>query len=293
VRIRVVAAGINFIEVYQRTGLYPVSLPHTPGSEAAGVIDAVGEGVNGLQPGMRVATTNATGAYAEYCLAPADRVVVIPNEITEKQAAAAMLQGMTAHYLATSTYALGPGTTCLVHAAAGGVGLLLCQIARRRGAHVIGTVSTEEKAELARQAGANDVILYSREDVVAAVKRLAPGGSVDVVYDSVGKSTWTQSLACLRPRGMMVSFGNASGPVPPIEVLSLSRGGSLFLTRPTLVHYVATRAELEQRANDLFDWIADGSLHVRVHREYELGDAAGAHRDLESRATMGKLLLIP
>lgn len=292
VLVKVGATGVNFIEVYQRTGLYPMKLPFVPGAEFSGVVEEAGEGV-ALHPGTRVATANGIGAYAGYALAPADRVIVLPDGVTEQQGAAAMLQGMTAHYLATSIRPLEPGMTCLIHAAAGGVGLLLSQIARMRGAHVIGTTSTEEKARLAHEAGANEVILYTRENFTEAVKRMTDGRGVDVVFDSVGKDTFHGSLASLAVRGLMVSYGNSSGPAPAVEPLALSRGGSLYLTRPTLVHYTLTREEFEWRATDIQNWIASGELKLHIHREYPLAEAAQAHRDLEGRQTTGKLLLIP
>ncbi|MBI1797386.1 MAG: quinone oxidoreductase [Candidatus Eisenbacteria bacterium] len=291
--IRIEAAGVNFSEIYQRTGLYKVGLPATPGSEAAGVVVAVGEGVADVAPGDRVVSTSVSGAYAELALVQSDRLVKIPDGITARQAAAVMLQGMTAHYLACATRPLGPGDTCLVHAAAGGVGLLLCQIAKRRGARVFGTVSTAEKARLAREAGADEVIRYAEQDVEAEVRRLTHGAGVQVVYDSVGRATFEASLRSLARRGMLVLFGQSSGPVGAVDPQALNQHGSLFLTRPALQHYTATRAELLERANEVFAWVRDGSLKVRVDRERPLADAAEAHRALGSRATTGKLLLIP
>ncbi|MGH7730253.1 MAG: quinone oxidoreductase family protein [Candidatus Eiseniibacteriota bacterium] len=291
--IRIEAVGVNFIEVYQRAGLYRVALPAVPGSEAAGVVAAVGAGVRDLSPGDRVASVNFAGAYAEMALAPAERLVKLPLGVTTRQAAAVMLQGMTAHYLACSTRPLEPGDTCLVHAAAGGVGLLLCQIARRRGAQVIGTVSTREKAALARAAGADPAVLYTEQDFADEVQRVTGGRGVRVVYDSVGRSTFEKSLRSLAPRGMMVLFGQSSGPVAPFDPQVLNQLGSLFLTRPTLAHYVATREELVKRAGEVLGWVADGTLRVRVDREFPLAQAAEAHRALESRATSGKLLLLP
>jgi NADPH:quinone reductase len=293
VLVRIQAIGVNFIEVYQRTGLYPVKVPFVPGSEAAGVVDRVGEGVTGIKPGQRVASQGFAGAYAEYALAPAERLVVLPDGVSERLGAAVLLQGLTAHYLAHSTYRLSSGDTCLVHAAAGGTGLLLCQMARRAGARVIGTVSTEEKASLARAAGAHDVILYTSQDFVAETRRLTGGAGVQVVYDSVGKTTFMGSLDCLARRGMMVLFGQSSGPVDPIDPQLLNQKGSLFLTRPTVAHYVASRAELLERANAILGWVANESLQVRIEREFPLAAAAEAHRELESRRTTGKLLLIP
>jgi len=293
IAVRVGASGLNFIDVYHRTGLYPNPLPFVPGLEGAGVVAGLGPGVTEFQEGDRVAWTGIPGSYAERVVLPADRAVVVPPAIGTETAAALMLQGLTAHYLCSSTFPLAPGHTCLVHAAAGGVGLLLVQMAKRRGARVIGTVGTEAKAALAREAGADAVILYTREDFLEAVKRLTEGRGVDVVYDSVGKTTAEKSLDCLVPRGMMVFFGNASGPVPPIDPLSLSRKGSLFLTRPNLVHYVADRASLEARAADVLGDAAAGRLRVRIDRTYPLAEAAEAHRALEGRRTAGKVLLIP
>jgi len=291
--VRLEAIGVNFIEVYQRRGFYPVPMPSTPGSEAAGAVVAVGAGVTGLVAGDLVASTDLGGTYAEFALAAADRLVPLPSGVTTRQAAAAMLQGMTAHYLACSTRPLAPGDTCLVHAAAGGVGLLLCQIAKRRGARVLGTVSTPEKAALAREAGADEVIRYTEQDFEAEVKRLTAGRGVQVVYDSVGQTTFEQSLRSLAPRGTLALFGQSSGPVAPVDPQILNRLGSLYLTRPTLGHYVATRAELMTRAGEVLGWVRDGSLRLRVDRELPLAQAAAAHRALESRATTGKLLLIP
>jgi NADPH2:quinone reductase len=291
--LRVEAAGVNFIDVYHRKGLYPVALPFTPGREAAGVVERVGEGVSTCRPGDRVASESLNGGYAEYALAAAERVVPLPREVSSRVGAAVMLQGLTAHYLASSTYPLRPGDTCLVHAAAGGVGLLLCQIARRLGARVIGTVSTEEKAHLAREAGAHEVILYSTDDFQAETKRLTGGAGVQAVYDSVGRTTFLKGLDCLAPRGMMVLYGQSSGPVAPFDPQLLNQKGSLFLTRPTIAHYVATRAELLRRAEELLGWVADGSLAVRIGQEFPLAAAAEAHTELEARRTTGKVLLIP
>jgi NADPH2:quinone reductase len=285
------AIGLNFIDVYHRIGLYPQQLPFIPGSELAGVVAAVGPNVIEFKAGDVVATASAISAYAEYARVPADKAVRVPPFIGVENAAALMLQGMTAHYLTSTTKPLLPGMYCLVQAAAGGVGLQLCQIAKLKGAHVIGTVSTEAKAELARAAGADEIIFYTREEIVPAVKKWTDGRGVDVVYDSVGKSTFEASLASLMPRGMLVSFGQSSGAVPPIDPLRLSRGGSLFLTRPTLAHYIATRDELVQRANDLFTWIGRDRLNVHIDRVVPLASAADAQRALESRATSGKVLL--
>jgi NADPH2:quinone reductase len=293
VLIKVEAAGVNFIDVYHRTGLYPQQLPLTLGREAAGTVEQVGQGVSICRPGDRVVSEGVPGAYAEYAVAPADRVVPVPDRVTSRQAAAVILQGMTAHYLAYSTYRLGEGDTCLVHAAAGGVGLLLCQIASRAGARVIGTVSTDEKAALAREAGAREVILYTRSDFLEETRRLTGGAGVQVVYDSVGRTTFLKSMDALAPRGMLVLYGQSSGPVEPIDPQLLSRKGSLFLTRPTLAHYTATRDELLQRAGEVLHRVAEGSLAVRVGEEFPLARAADAHRALEGRRTTGKVLLIP
>ena len=291
--VKIEAAGVNYIDVYQRTGLYKVATPFTPGQEAAGVVVAVGPGVSDVRVGDRVAYTGALGAYAEYQVVPADRVVVLPEGIGAKQGAAAMLQGMTAHYLASTTYALKPGDTCLVHAAAGGVGLLLCQIAKLRGARVIGTVSTKEKATLAREAGADDMIIYTEQDFEAEVKRLTSGAGLQVVYDSVGKTTFEKGLNCLARRGMMVLFGQSSGPVGPLDPQVLNQKGSLFLTRPSLVHYVTTRAELVARAGEVLEWARSGKLTLRIGAEFPLAQAAEAHRQLAARRTTGKVLLVP
>jgi NADPH2:quinone reductase len=292
--VKVEAAGVNFIEVYFRTGAYKVAaLPFTPGGEAAGVVEAVGEGVTDVKPGDRVATFNAQGAYAEKTVVAAARLVRVPEGVTTKQAAAVMLQGMTAHYLATSTRPLGPGDTCLVHAAAGGVGLLLCTIAKKRGARVIGTVSTQEKAALARAAGADEVILYTQDDFVSETKRLTGGMGVQAVFDSVGKTTFEKGLDVLAPRGTMALFGQSSGPAPAIDPQILNAKGSLFLTRPSLFAYAASHDELLARASDVLGWVKDGSLRVRIDREVPLADAAAAHRALEGRETAGKILLVP
>jgi NADPH2:quinone reductase len=291
--VRVEAAGLNFVDVYHRTGLYPNPLPFVPGTEGAGVVTGLGPGVTAFREGDRVAWTGILGSYAERVLLPADRGIAVPSGLSIETAAALMLQGLTAHYLSTSTFPLAAGHTCLVHAAAGGVGLLLVQMAKRHGARVIGTVGTAAKAALAREAGADHVVVYTEEDFLEAVKRLTDGRGVDVVYDSVGRSTAERSLDCLVPRGMMVFFGNASGPVPPIDPLVLSRKGSLFLTRPSLVHYIAGRASLEGRAADVLGDAEAGRLRVRIDRKYPLGAAAEAHRALEGRQTAGKVLLIP
>ncbi len=292
-RVRVESIGVNFIDTYHRVGLYKLPLPATLGQEAAGVVDAVGAGATEVKVGERVVYSGVQGSYAEYAVAPAWRLVPVPANVSTRDAAAVLLQGMTAHYLAFSTYPLKAGDTALVHAAAGGLGLLLTQIAKRRGARVIGTAGSDEKAQLARAMGADDVIVYTREDFEAEVKRLTDGKGVDVVYDSVGKSTYEKSLNCLRWRGMLVLCGNASGAVPPIDPLALSTRGSLFMTRPTLAHYTRDRAELLSRANDLFGWIAAGKLKVRIDKTFALKDAADAHRYVESRASKGKILLTP
>ena len=292
-RVEIAAAGVNFIDTYHRKGLYPGQLPFTLGQEAAGVVDAVGEGVTEVRVGDRVVYASVQGAYAEYAVAPVERLVPIPAGVSFEQAAAAMLQGLTAHYLAYSTYPIRPGDTAVVHAAAGGVGRLLTQIAKRCGARVIATASTEEKAALARSGGADEVIRYTEEDFAAATRRLTGGKGVDVVYDSVGKTTFDQSLSCLRPRGYMVLYGQSSGPVPPLDPQILNAKGSLFLTRPTLGHYIATREELLWRTRDLFGWSAAGELDVRIDVTFPLDQAAEAHRYLEDRQTKGKVLLIP
>jgi NADPH2:quinone reductase len=291
--VKLAAAGVNFIDTYQRSGLYAIPLPATLGQEGAGVVTAVADDVSDVRVGDRVAYQGVLGAYAEYAAVPADQLVPVPDGVTLEQAAALMLQGMTAHYLATSTYPLADGDVCLVHAAAGGVGLLLCQIAAMRGARVIGTTSTAQKAQLAKEAGAWEVINYTTHDFVAESRRLTSGRGVRVVYDSVGRTTFQQSLDALEPRGMLVTFGQSSGAIPPFDPLVLSRKGSLFLTRPTLGHYVASRDELLRRASDLFGWVRDGRLTVRIDRTLPLAQAAEAHRALESRATMGKVLLTP
>jgi NADPH:quinone reductase len=291
--VHVEAVGLNFIDVYHRTGLYKVPLPATLGSEGAGTVEAVGPGVSTVRVGDRVASVNLLGAYAEYALAAAERLVPIPDRVSVKQAAAVMLQGLTAHYLTTSTFPLSRDHTCLVHAAAGGVGLLLTQMAKRRGARVIGTVSTQEKAALAREAGADDVILYTEADFETEVKRLTNGAGVHVNYDSVGRTTFAKGLSCLVPRGYMVLLGQSSGPVEPLDPQVLAQKGSLFLTRPTLGHYTASRAELIERAGEVLGWVADGSLTVRIGAEFPLDRAADAQRELEGRRTTGKLLLIP
>ncbi len=293
-RVRLAASGVNFIDVYQRTGLYPKETPFTLGQEGAGEVDAVGEGVEGLSTGDYVAFASVMGAYAEYAVVPAEQLVPFNVTLVEARlAAAVMLQGMTAHYLTHSTFPLEEGHTALVHAAAGGVGLLLVQMAKMRGATVIGTGGNEEKARLAKGAGADEVIIYTEQDFVEETRRITDGEGVHVAYDSVGKDTFDGSLDCLRRRGYMVLFGASSGPVPPFDIQTLNRKGGLFLTRPSLAHYTATREELMWRAESLFSWIGQGNLDVRIGGTYALADAAQAHRDLEGRKTTGKLILIP
>jgi NADPH:quinone reductase len=293
VLVRVEATGVNFIEIYQRKGMYKTPLPWTPGEEGAGTVAALGPGVTELRVGDRVVSFNLKGSYAELAVAEADRLIAVPDDVSSRDAAAVILQGITAHYLVTSVHALQPGDTCLVHAAAGGVGLLLCQMAKRRNAIVIGTVSSEEKAVLAREAGADEVIIYTKQDFVAEVARITGGRLVQVVYDSVGATTFEKSLQCLARRGMMALFGQSSGMVPPFDPLLLLRHGSLFLTRPTIAHYAATRDELVWRAGDVLGWVRDGSLDVRIDRAVPLAEAGGAHRALEERRTTGKVLLVP
>jgi NADPH:quinone reductase len=289
--VRVEFVGVNFIDIYKRSGLYTVPLPSTIGEEGAGTVEAVGEGVTDIRAGDRVAWASIGGACAEYAIVPAARLVPVPREVDSRVAAAVMLQGMTAHYLATTTYPLAEGHRCLVHAAAGGVGLLLVQIAKRRGAHVIGTAGTDEKAELAKGAGADDVIVYTRQDFVDEVRRLTDSRGVHVVYDSVGKTTFLRGFDVIVPRGMMVLFGQSSGPVDPINPQLLNQKGSLFLTRPTLSHYTAARDELLWRAGELFEWIGRGELAVRIGAEFPLSEVAEAHRALEGRRTTGKVVL--
>jgi len=292
-RVKIEAAGLNFIDIYHRIGQYPLPLPFTPGMEGAGVVDAVGAGVTEVQPGDRVAYSMERGAYAEYALIPAWKLVKLPDAVSAPVAAAVMLQGLTAHYLSASTYPLQPGETALVHAAAGGVGLLLVQMAKRRGARVIGTVSSQEKADLARQAGADAVILYTRQDFEEETRRLTDGKGVEVVYDSVGLTTFDKSLKCLKPRGYLVLYGASSGPVQPFELQRLNAGGSLFITRPSLGHYILDRAELQGRCDAVFGWIAAGELDVRIDQTFALPDAPVAHRYMEARQTKGKVLLLP
>jgi len=291
--VRVTAAGVNFIDVYHRTGRYPVALPFTPGQEGAGVVVAVGADVKDLRQGDRVGWADGFGGYAELAALPAERLVPLPDAVTDRDAATALLQGMTAHYLSHDTCPVGPGDTVLIHAGAGGVGLLLTQIANRRGARVVTTVSTPEKETLSRSAGADDVIRYVETDFPAEVRRLTGGAGVRVVYDSVGRTTFDGSLRCLAPRGMLVLFGGSSGAVPPVDPMELSRHGSVFLTRPTLRHYVADRPALLRRADEVLTWVTAGILRLRVHATYPLAEAARAQRDIEARATAGKLLLLP
>jgi NADPH2:quinone reductase len=293
VLVKIEAAGVNYIDTYQRSGAYPVPLPFTLGMEGSGVAAKVGADVTGITPGDRVVYAMQTGAYAQYALVPAGKLTPIPDGISNEIAAAVILQGMTAHYLSHSAYALHEGEIALIHAAAGGTGLLMVQMAKRLGARVIGTTSTAEKARLAQENGADETILYTETDFEAEVKRLTAGAGVDVVYDSVGKTTFEKSLNCLRPRGYMVLYGAASGPVPPIDPQILNRKGSLFLTRPSLADYAASTQEIQSRAGDLFTWITAGELQVRIDQRFALQDAAAAHRYIEGRQTKGKILLLP
>jgi NADPH2:quinone reductase len=291
--VQIKTAGVNFIDVYFREGRYPAPLPFINGQEAAGVVTEVGSDVQTFKPGDRVAYTGALGSYAEYAAVPESRLVKIPEGLSFDQAAAAMLQGMTAHYLLQSTYKLQSGETALIHAAAGGVGSLLVQMAKKIGARVIATAGTSEKAQLARDAGADECIIYTEADFETETQRLTGGKGVNVVYDGVGKATFDKDLNVLVPRGYLVLFGGSSGAVPPFDLIKLSQKGSLFITRPTLVHYMATREELAWRAGDVLGWIAAGELKLRIYKTYQLGDAPQAHRDLEGRRTTGKLLLVP
>lgn len=291
--VQIKAAGVNFIDVYLREGRYPAPLPFVNGQEAAGVVTEIGSDVKLVQPGDRVAYTSSLGSYAEYAVVPENRLVKIPDGLSFEQAASAMLQGMTAHYLSHSTYKLQAGETALVHAAAGGVGLLLVQMAKMIGARVIGTAGTKDKAQLAREAGADECIIYTEADFETETRRLTDGKGVNVVYDGVGKETFEKGLNVLLPRAYMVLFGGSSGAVPPFDLIKLSQKGSLFITRPTLAHYTLTREELEWRAGDVLGWIAAGKLKLRIHKTYPLAEAAQAHRDLEGRKTTGKLLLVP
>jgi NADPH2:quinone reductase len=287
------AAGLNFIDTYHRGGLYPLEFPFTPGLEGAGTVATVGDEVDGLSVGDRVGWTDVRGSYAERHVIPADRAIVIPDDLSTDVVAAVMLQGLTAHYLASDTFPLSQGDRCLIHAGAGGVGLLLTQVARMKGARVITTVGTEDKVELSKQAGADDVIVYTQVDFKDAVEDLVGPNALDVVFDGVGKATFDKGIDLLRPRGMMVTFGNASGPVPEISPLLLAQKGSIFLTRPTMAHYLRTREEFVGRASELFGWIAQGDLEVRIGASYPLAEAAEAHRALEARRTTGKVLLHP
>jgi NADPH2:quinone reductase len=291
--VKITAIGLNFIDVYHRTGRYPGALPFTLGVEAAGAVEAVAPDVTEVKVGDRVAYSPVLGAYAEYAAVKAASLVPVPDSVDDRKAVAAMVQGMTAHYLAFDTYPVQKGDTVLVHAGAGGVGLLLTQVAKRLGARVIATVSTEAKAQLAREAGADEVILYSQADFEIEVKRLTGGKGVACVYDSVGKTTFEKSLNCLRPRGYLVLYGASSGPAPSIDPITLMNKGSLFLTRPTIGHYNPDRASLLKRANEVFEWVASGELKIRAEQTYPLAEAAQAHRDLEARLTTGKVVLIP
>jgi NADPH:quinone reductase len=291
--IRLEAIGINFIDVYHRTGLYKVAPPFTPGMEGAGVVESVGKNVKDIQPGDRVAYAMTMGSYADHAMVPSWQLIKLPGGVDTRLGAAIMLQGMTAHYLTQTTYPVKSGDSILVHAAAGGVGLLVIQMAKKKGARVIGTVSTDEKAKLAREAGADEVIFYTRQDFETETRRLTQGKGVQVVYDSVGKSTFEKSLNCLVPRGMMVLFGQSSGPVPPFDPGLLAAKGSLFLTRPSLAQYAATRQELLHRAGEVLEWVASGALRVRIEKTFPLVQAPEAHRQLEGRMTTGKVLLIP
>jgi NADPH:quinone reductase len=291
--VKIQAIGLNFIDIYFRTGLYKSPLPFVPGQEAAGIVEKIGDDVTTVKPGDRVAYAGIMGAYAQYAVANASRLVKLPDTVSFELAAAVMLQGMTAHYLTHSTFPLRKGETLLLHAAAGGVGLLLTQIARNIGATVIGTVSTVDKSALAIEAGAHHVILYTQTDFEVEVKKITSGAGVDVVYDSVGRTTFDKSLNCLRKRGMMVLFGQSSGPVPPFEPTLLNSKGSLYVTRPGLPHYIATREELVWRAGDVLGWVADNRLKVRIDRTYSLQDVAKAQQDLEERKTSGKVIIKP
>lgn len=293
VTVKIAASGVNFIDVYFREGRYPAQLPFVDGQEGAGTVTEVGSEVKSVKTGDHVAYSNVLGSYAEYASVPAEKLVKVPVGLSDEQAAAAMLQGMTAHYLVYSTYPLKNGETALIHAAAGGVGLLLVQMAKNIGARVIGTAGSDEKAKLAKDAGADEVIVYTKQDFEAETKRLTDNKGVHVIYDGVGKSTFEQDLNLLRPRGYLVLFGASSGAVPPFDPIKLSQKGSLFLTRPSLMHYVATREELEKRAGDVLGWIAAGKLKLRIAHKYKLQDAQQAHKDLENRKTTGKALIIP
>jgi NADPH:quinone reductase len=291
--VKLAASGVNFIDIYFREGRYKTQLPFVPGQEGAGTVTALGADVKSMKVGDRVAWTAVLGSYAEYAAIPTDRLVSVPPGVSEESAAAAMLQGMTAHYLSHDAYPLKPGETALIHAAAGGVGLLLVEMAHNIGVRVIATVSTDEKAKLAREAGADEVILYTQSDFEVETKKLTGGNGVDVVYDSVGKTTFEKGLNVLRPRGMMVLFGGSSGAVLPFDPIVLSQKGSLYLTRPSLTNYIATRDELLRRSSAVFGMIESGKLKLRIQHKYPLNEAQRAHRELEGRKTTGKLLLIP
>lgn len=293
VRVKVSATGLNFTDIYQRKGLYPNPLPYVLGYEFSGTVDAIGAGVDDFHIGDRVCTANGTGGYAEYAIAPASKLIHLPEDISFDLAAAIILQGMTAHYLATSTYSLKPEDTALIHAAAGGVGQLLVQIAKLRGARVVATVSNEEKAKIASQIGADFVIIYTQSDFEKEVKNFTQNQGVDVVYDSVGQATFLKGLNCLKPRGYMVLYGQASGPVEPIDPQILNRKGSLYLTRPTIGHYLQSQVEVQQRSGDLFSWLRSGELKLRIDRKFALEDATAAHEYMENRYTKGKVLIIP
>jgi NADPH2:quinone reductase len=292
-RIRHTAIGVNFVDTYQRSGLYAASLPQIAGNEGAGIVDAVGDGVTGLASGDRVAYASLPGSYCEARLVPADRLVKLPEAISDEQAAAMMLKGLTVQYLIHSTYSVKAGEMVLWHAAAGGVGLIACQWLKALGASTIGTAGSDEKVALARAHGADHVVNYSTESFVARVRELTGGSGVPVVYDAVGQATWEGTLDCVRPRGLIVSFGNASGPVPPVNLIGLSTKGSLYVTRPTLVTYIATRADLEARSQSLFEMVASGRVRIEPTRRYGLAEAQQAHRDLEGRRTTGSIVLIP
>jgi NADPH2:quinone reductase len=292
-RVRHTAIGVNFVDTYQRSGLYPMQLPAVAGNEAAGVVEAVGAGVTDLKAGDRVAYTGLPGSYCEARVVPADRMVKLPQGISDEQAASMMLKGLTVHYLIHSTYAVKKGETVLWHAAAGGVGLIACQWLKALGVAAIGTVGSDEKAALAKSHGAEHVVNYSKENFVERVKSITGGKNVPVVYDSVGKTTWEGSLDCLRPRGLLVSFGNASGPVPPVNLGILSTKGSLYVTRPTLATHIATRADLVERSNALFEVVKSGKVKIETTKRYKLADAQAAHRDLEGRKTTGSIVLVP
>jgi NADPH2:quinone reductase len=291
--LKIAATGVNFIDVYFRIGLYKADLPFTPGNEASGTVEALGPGVKDLAPGDRVAYAMHRGSYSEYAVVPAAQLVKLPDHVDFRSAAAAMLQGMTAHYLTHSSYPLKKGDVCLIHAAAGGAGRLAVQMAKMRGATVYGTAGTDEKASIAKSAGADEVIVYTKQDFVDEIKRLTGGKGLDVIYDSVGQSTFLKGLDLLKPRGMMVLFGQSSGAVAPFDPSILNQKGSLFLTRPSLAHHCLTREELLWRSGDVLNWISEGKLELRIEKTYPLGDAPQAHRDLESRKTAGKLLLEP